>query len=229
MRVCATRMACILCFATASAASAAVIDSFTSTQFGNPLTLSRSTVGTSTVNEGLVFNAIGNERTTRLVGTAFTDAGIDRVDMGIFPNSGLLDYASSAGANGRLTLTYPNLPGDLNADFSGDQLLRIDVTQYDFAAGAPMRVLVTLEDGTDQPAESKLLTSPGAQSVDFLLSDFPSTLDLTDIQSIVVEFRPGQSTDFRLNSISTIVPEPASATTLLVGAVAVFSIRRQRD
>lgn len=218
-------MACA--FAWACAARGATIDTFTGTQSGGPLTITRDAIGTSSAAETFVLGAIGLERLTRVTGTLFTDPGIDVVQAAVLPDLGVFDYASSAGGRGRVTLSYPSMGGALNANFSSDSRLRVRLTHYDFAAGAPMSVRITLEDGNDQPAVSKRLTSPGPQDVEFIFANFAQTPDLTDIDSVVVEFLPGPATDFRVSSINTVMPEPAGLTLLMVGTAAGMHRRKR--
>ena len=223
----AIRIASIACGVFASAAlGASTIDSFSGTQNGANNVLTRTMIGTSSTTENNVVGAIGLQRTTQLTGELFVDSGIDVVQAGIFPTPGLLDYSSTAGAEGKLTLLYPNSPGDLNADFSADTFLRIRLTQYDFPTGEPMNIRVTFEDGADRPGRNQMVTTPGAQDVIFPFSIFPTGLDFSDIQSIAVEFFPGQATDFRVDDIVTNVPEPTGLG-LLLCASAAFVIRRK--
>lgn len=227
MRVSAIRIASIACGMFVCAAhGASTIDNFSGTQNGANNVLTRTILGNVSTSENNVIGAIGLQRTTILTGELFVDSGIDVIQAGIYPTPGLLDYASSAGAEGKLTLLYPNSPGDLNADFSADSFLRIRLTQYDFPTGEPMNIRVTFEDGSDQPSRSQMVNSPGAQDVIFPFSIFPMGLDFSDIQSIAIEFFPGQATDFRVDDIVTAVPEPTGLA-LLLCASATLTVRRK--
>lgn len=229
MRVSAICIASIACGIFACAAHAAsTIDDFSGTQNGANNVLTRTDIGNVSTSEINVIGAIGLQRTTQLTGELFVDNGVDVVQAGIFPTPGVLDYASSAGAEGQLTLLYPNSPGDLNADFSADMLLRIRLTQYDFPTGEPMNIRVTFEDGADQPGRSQTVSTPGAQDVIFPFTMFPMGLDFSDIQSVAVEFFPGPATDFRVDDIVTAVPEPTSLALLLCASAAMIVRRRDR-
>lgn len=215
-------------------ANAATIDLFTDTMSGGPTIITETTVGGAPVFEPMINDVIGGERITLIEGVAFDAPGIDEVRGGIFPSAGVFDYSNTAGATGKASLVYRNTdgPDGLDADISGDGLIRIELTHYNFASGIPMAVSVTLDDGINAATLNKSVTVPGAQTLDFLFSDFPTgdfaLLDTMDIDRIDVVFNPGQSTDFRISSLTTEVPEPASAVLLLAGAMGLASRRRSR-
>ena len=223
----------VLVLLTCAGARAATIDMFTGTSDGSPLIVPRTILGPATVFEPMIGGVIGGERITTVTGITFDDPGIDMVQAAVFPSVGVFDYSSSAGATGEVMLTYRNSdgPDGLDADLSGDALVRVDVTHFDLAGGVPMAVSVLLDDGIDTAMLTKPVNVSGAQTLDFLFSDFPpadfAALDLLDIDRIVLTFSPGQAADFRIDSITTQVPEPAGVMLLLVGAAA-LPIRRSR-
>lgn len=206
--------------ATNNIAMAATIDSFTGTQSGSPVSLTVSTVGPiGGASETGVAGVIGGDRTTSMTGVMFDAAGIDSASASIFPAAGFLDYESSVGATALVTLNYG--PG-LAADFSADDRVRIDLLDFDFANGIPMLVTVSLNDGVNSASFAQSVNASGPNpNFDFLFSAFPPVVNFAAIDSIEVNFAPGKAADFRVGSITTEIPEPASLALLLCGALAV--------
>jgi len=206
--------------ATNNTATAATIDSFTGTQSGSPVSLTVSTIGPiGGVSETGVAGVIGGDRTTSMTGVMFDAAGIDSASASIFPSAGFLDYESSVGATALVKLNYG--PG-LAADFSADDRVRIDLLDFDFANAIPMLVTVSLNDGSNSSSLAQSVNASGPNpTFDFLFAAFPQVINFAAIDSIEVNFAPGKAGDFRVGSITTEIPEPASLALLLCGALAV--------
>lgn len=210
-------------------AIAATIDDFSGTQSGVATGISLTGIGPVILSEVSVPGAIGGSRETTLTGVSFDVSGVDSASATYHPQalSGFLDYESSIGATADLGVSYgPSLA----ADFSADALVRVALLDFDFAGGAAMGIDVTLDDGVNLATVSGSVNTQGPQLIDFLFADFLSqapALDLTAIDSIEVLFQPGKSADFRVDSITTQIPEPASAALLTVGAFA-LAVRRKR-
>lgn len=207
-------------------ASAATIDSFTGTQSGAPVSLTVTTAGGMDVaSETGVPGVIGGDRTTTLTGAMFDAPGIDSASASIYPSAGFLDYESSVGATASVKLQYG--PG-LAADFSSDDRIRIDLLDFDYANGIPMLVTVSLLEGLNASTFAQSLNASGPNpTFDFPFLSFPPVVNFAAIDSIEVSFAPGKAGDFRIGSITTVVPEPASLTLLFCGALAVS--RRQKN
>jgi len=196
-------------------------------------------VGTaSDVIETGLSSVLGGSRITRLTAE---DLGIDRLDelqVGVFASPGILSYSSSILADGKLELFYdgttsgsPAGPsvGNLNVDLSGDAWIEIELLAFDLANGEPMDISITLADGDSTHVLLQSVTTFGRQDVIFRFVDFSEfgSLDLSDIDSIAVNFDPGFGADFRVGEIRVAVPEPATLGLLLTGAL--FGLRRKRS
>ncbi|MBX3414611.1 MAG: hypothetical protein KF708_18130 [Pirellulales bacterium] len=219
-----------------SAQAAVIIDDFDVVTGVWPVT--RTTVG-STVNNELgipTTNTIGGVRNTTVTGDSFAVPGLDTVTTTVVPTPpSLLDYASSAGADGSLNLLYNagGIPGGLNANFSAETGITIDFLLFDHAGGVDLPVTVTLSDGSNVASLTQLLTSPGAQSVFFGFPGFAGIggVDMSSIDSLNFFFDAQLAHDFRIDFIGTTsgVPEPASFLVWgMAAVVGLFVSRRCR-
>ena len=112
-----------------------IIDSFEDVAEGAwPVTQTTATQYTDVLEGGLT-GVLGGWRDTSIKISAGGLPGIDEIHVNISPAVGLLDYASSAGANGALTLWYQGDPVSrhLHADLSDQALIRIDFADFDQA------------------------------------------------------------------------------------------------
>jgi len=220
------------------ASAAVIIDNFDSVGAPNPWPVTRTTVGsTVTTENGLpILNTIGGQRVTTTTGNSFAVPGLDTVTTTIVaaPPS-LLDYATSAGANGSLNLFYNAAggPGGLNANLSSETGITMDFLLFDHAGGLDLPVTVTISDGTNLATLTNLLTSPGAQTSFFGFAGFAGigSVDLTSIDSLNFFFDAQTAHDFRLDFIGTTsgVPEPASVLVWgMAGIVGLLVHRRTR-
>jgi hypothetical protein len=158
--------------------------------------------------------------------------GVDQVTVNISPSNGLLDFASSAGADGLVTLSYERGTdvNHLGVDISSDAMFRIDISEFDLAGGGPMRIGIRLNEVRPPPFIylEKFVTEAGAQSVEFPFAEFSDMafMDLSDVGSITVTVDPGPGGDFHISRIVSVIPEPATVGLLAFGAF--FLIRRKR-
>jgi hypothetical protein len=215
-----------------------VVDNFDNVGGPNPWPVIRTTVGsTLTIENGLpVLNTIGGQRATTTTGDSFAVPGLDNVTTTIvpFPPS-LLDYATSAGADGSLNLFYNagGGPGGLNANFSSETGITIDFLLFDHAGGVDMPVTVTVSDGTNLATLTNLLTSPGAQSVFFGFAGFAGIggVDMSSVDSLNFFFDAQLAHDFRLDFIGTTtgVPEPASLAVWGIASIVGLLVHRRRN
>ena len=226
-------MLLVVALGVSPAHAAIIIDDFDVVTGAWPVT--RTTVGSTVQNElGIPpANTIGGVRSTTVTGDSFAIPGLDNVTTTIvpFPPS-LLDYASTAGADGSLNLLYNagGGPGGLNANFSAETGLTIDFLLFDHAGGVDLPVTVTLSDGTNVASLTQLLTSPGAQSLFFGFPGFAGigSVDMTSLDSLNFFFDAQLAHDFRIDFIGTTtnVPEPASV--LVWGLAAVVGLIASR-
>ena len=211
-----------------------IIDSFEDVVEGAwPVTHTTGTQSTY-VLEGGLSGVAGGWRHTSIGASAVDLPGIDEIHVNISPEHGLLDYASSVGSNGHLSLWYQGDPlGDgLHVDLSRDALIQIDFADFDLPAGAPMRVTVVLNEGLPpgRAPLTKWLTIPGAQSLEFPFAEFDDMeyVDLADLENILVRFSPPAGTDFRVDRIVGVVPEPATLAFLFAGCLALPRVKRRK-
>ena len=208
-----------------------IIDSFEDAVDGVwPVT--KTTVGFRFVEEPDVMGVAGEWRDTTVGVTQLTVWGVDQVTVNISPSDGLLDFASSAGADGLVALSYERglNVNHLGVDLSSDTMLRVDISEFDLAGGAPMRIAVRLNESRPPPFIylEKFVTEAGAQSVEFPFAEFSDIefMDLSNVGSITVTVDPGPGGDFHIRRIVSVIPEPATMGLLAFGAF--ILIRRKR-
>jgi hypothetical protein len=211
--------------AASPAAAELVVDDFTDTILTWPF--DQATVGsTFLLGDTGLSGVLGGRRHVGITAETIDLPGLDLVSVAVVPGAGVFDYASSAGADGNVSLAYPGPTGsgDLNADLSGLSAIEIDLLAFDFANAAPLEVDVTLFDGPSFSTVTKYAVTPGAQPLLFPLGDFTG-IGLTSIDSILFVFDPGVAADFRLGEIRAIPGPPAVA---LLGAAGLFARARRR-
>lgn len=216
-------------FLCADSAASVVIDPFDEVDASVTWPIAMDTVGTApAVVETGLSTVLGGQRTTRLTAEALDIERLDEVQVGVFAVPGILAYASSILGDGKLELVYDGGSAGLSVDLSGDAWIEIELLAFDWANGADMDVSITLSDGTTDAVLMRSVSTFGLRDIIFpfvKFSDFAS-LDLSDIDTITVNFDPGFGADFRVGEISSVVPEPATLGLLLSGAL--FGLRRRR-
>lgn len=217
-------------FLCADSAASVVIDPFDEVDASVTWPITMDTVGTApTVVETGLSTVLGGNRTTRLTAEALDIERLDEVQVGVYEVPGILAYASSILGDGKLELVYDGGSAGLSVDLSGDAWIEIELLAFDWANGADMDVSITLFDGSGRDAVLvQSVTTFGRQNIIFPFVSFNKTgsLDLSDIDTITVNFDPGFGADFRVGEISSVVPEPATLGLLLSGAL--FGLRRRR-
>ena len=208
-----------------SARGGLVIDDFSDVSETWPQSITSPNV--LLVNETNLSGVVGGTRLTTLSAFVFDIEGLDQVRATIAPQFGVLDYASSVGADGDLRLGYV---GKFSADLSGDAFIQIDFAGFDMGGNVPMTVTVEIGTGALTATLTQMLVGVGAQSLAFNFSEFTGigAIDLAGIDALEFRFNPGAGGDFRIAGIASIVPEPATLVMLLVGSGAIVCRRRVR-
>lgn len=198
----------------------------------------QTVVGSTPTNEtGLpLTETLGGVRQTTTTADSLAILGLDNVTTNIMPfPPSLLDYASSAGADGSLNLLYDagGVVDGLNVDFSTETGITMDFLLFDHAGGVDMPVTVTIGDGTNVATLTHTLTSAGAQQLLFDFDDFAGigSVDMTSIDFLNFFFDAQLAHDFRLDFLATTsnVPEPASLLVWgMAGIVGLLVHRRYR-
>lgn len=208
-----------------------IIDDFSSVGNPTPWPVIINTISTVNVLETGLTNVIGGSRYSTIRATFLDTPGLDFIQAAIEPNFGMiLDYSSTSGTIGDWNLRYDANGAGLNADFSDLGFIALDFGRFDYANGQPLPILVSLFDGTNFASLSRSLVSAGPQSLHFAFADFDGLgqFDLLHVQSVSVFLDPGLAADFRLNSITGVVPAPGSIALLAFGSLAAAGGRRRR-
>ena len=147
------------------------------------------------------------------IGTSAMDVeNFDAATVDINNSSGysFLDYRSSVGAAATVELGY----GQSSAlNLAGANALKIAFLNYDLAQSGPLVISAAVAHGANTPVHYSInVAAPGAQTVTLPLTGFSSSLD-----TVVLDFVAPKGTDYRIDSISVAVPEPAALALLALG------------
>jgi hypothetical protein len=226
-----------------------VLDDFTERGFINDYPL--RTTGQATAQSRGLDNVPGGGRDLQVnVFTTSLEPGFDFFDVNLREDPGFLDFTASVGATGTARLFYgsrlltfgqQNLGLDLS-DYAGvlvdfDRIImpvgeRLTMTLTTFTGGGTFNERFVgswaINSGSplifDDP-----LTDNGNQSVLVPFGSpqgFGSMADLADVNGFELSFGIPTGTSFRLNSVSVVVPEPASMA--LLAAALPLVLRRSR-
>lgn len=212
---------------TASADAGVMIDNFTTVASPSPWPVNLTAEGNQTVTESGL-NTLGGWRETFISATNIGLPGVDFVDVNIETGTGLFGYASSSTSEGFVSLLYDAGGAGLNADFAQKAAIQMNFEFFDFANSNPLPITAILSDGVNSASHTVSLTSEGAQSAMFTISDFAdiALLDLASIHSIKFELDPAVSADFQISSIMTVLPAPGAFA--LLGLAGLCGTRRRR-
>ena len=181
------------------------------------------------ITESGLSNVIGGSRTLSVRReTTFGTTGARSVTASITEVDAFMEFVSTPNADGRTRLTYGGAGNQLNADFSKETNILIEVLSYDFPSSLPLVFTFTLESGiggTLATANVVRNFSGTEGIVDFAISDFVG-VDLSDIDRISVLMDAPRAADFQIAFIQS-VPEPSSAM-IAGGAGALALLRRRR-
>lgn len=212
------RLAAVTCLAApllAQAAPTIEIDSFSDAKPGlYPFSLT-SVSGPFTLGvDSPITGAIGGGRVLGLQAQTMDIPGLDSVTTRVFTGGpGVLDFDSSSGADGLVLAIYGNfqnfLPA-LNIAIPAGSYAKIDLVAFDLPAGGSLLANVQVENtGTGVEATSTVITTAGAQSI-LIPLDAISAAVRGNVTNLVFGFNGTKATDFRIDNISIVVPEPAS-------------------
>lgn len=210
---------CVMFLVSAAASNAfadVTIDSFQDPE--GPLTAS-FTSSPATVIESFP-HVIGGR------GLGLIDYAGASVDITSVDGISFLEYSSSVGAAGELSLNYgasiPNYIGNppptqmaLTVN-PATNFLQLSFMAYNHAEGQDMTVDTVLGSGSNQSGDiATMVTTEGAQEVDIPLTDLPGT----KLDFIEFTFEAPESTGFQLDSVTLVnsVPEPGT-----IGVFALF-------
>ena len=186
-------------------------------------------------NQSGIAGVIGGDRSLR---TAFTnspsavDVSLDVTDAG----SGAFISSVPADLNPHVptvTLSYGSyaLPGtDLNANFSGEIDLRLDVVFAD--QGGSLTVEIDANNLTYVSSPTAVPATPPPTALFIPFTDFPSlvTDGLGDIDGIKYTFTGPAAWDITLDSLTSTdrIPEPATMSLLGLGLLALVRRRKRK-
>lgn len=222
-----TPLVCVGCLVGAAQATI-IIDDFSITEEGGPWTehLTTNAEESTRVESFNPFasGVLGGRRTTVITAEEIGVENFDFVRGVLAPSVGIFDYASTANARGKLSFFYDGVEQNFSADLSGKSQIHIAFTEFDFANGEVLPVTVTLSDGQATVSHSLSL---GENELDlfFSLGEFGG-IDLSSIESILVEFDPTIGADFRLGHMSAI-PAPGILAVMGLGGIALGRRRRR--
>jgi hypothetical protein len=220
-----------------AAQGALVIDTFDQTSRPEPLPAAPGPEG-GNINgfaELGLAGVPGGSRAVSVQATVIDVPGLDNVVAQLFPGAGgFLDYNSSAGADGLLRLTYNGNQGGANLDLTGLPFLEVSLAAVEVPTGEPMAVRLELRNDvpdrgqpTPPPDLTRdiLVTSSGPQTLRF---DLSALADPSDVDVLMLTFDPGRGGDFRIDSITAQIPEPAALGVLAAALVSGLLRRRRR-
>lgn len=229
-RQCAAATLAVVMYLCSAATADIIIDDFTSVGDPNPWPASMSSPGNNLITEVGLGDVLGGVRQTTVFGETFESGG-DVVSATI--QGGLLEFTSSAGADGALSLFYTGFPSGLNADFSTEIGIQLDFASYGFAGrssgdGIPAEITVDIYNGSTAANHSQTIGGFGPQSVffDFSLFSGIESINLGAISRVVVSIdTQGNDIDYQLDTIRTI---PGPGGLVLIALAGVGARRRRR-
>lgn len=216
--------------ATSIASADFVIDDFSDVQEPSQWPVVRNTLGTTNITESGLIGVLGGVRESSITADFLSTPGLDNATVTAAPTpAGVLDFASTSGAEGSLGLRYDG-NGSLTADLSSEISINLEFLFFDLANTDPLTIEVTITDGGgDSRSGSATLIVDGPQTVSLFIAAFVEnglgTTELTDIRSIDFDFDGALATDFRIDYIVT-VPTPAVLPALGFGLLAMRRRRR---
>jgi hypothetical protein len=165
--------------------------------------LAQRGVGTRQVTESRLASVLGGGRHVRVTATRVQFESVDVISAIVVPESAVLSYESSSGADGTVDLVYDGGGSGLNANLTGDRGIVIDIADADVAA-VPYAVTATLTDRGGRAASStQTISTPGPNQVVFPLTSFRG-VSANSIGTIAIRIDPAEGGDLRVNSVRTL-------------------------
>lgn len=210
---------------TPSASASIIIDNFVGISSPSHWPVIQFTIGNSIVTETSVPGVLGGTRQSIIFGESFSSPGVDNNIVSI--ELGELNFTSTAGANGDLTLRYAGASGDLGVNFSAETGIQITFNSFNFNGGVAVPIAVVLNDGFNSATGNLSLTSAGAQTLGFNFASFIGigSLDLSSINSVLVLINGSTGGAYVISEIAVV---PAPGMLALMGVAGLASRRRRR-
>jgi hypothetical protein len=131
----------------------------------------------------------------------------------------VLSY-SAGNSTGNLQLLYNNNGAGLAANVTPFFGISVPLLNLDLGNAPQLDVTATLNDGTNSASDTVTVTTSGGQNLLIPPGAFAG-LDLTNLQSILIQFFAGPDTEFDVGAIRILTPEPLAllgwTVVLLVG------------
>jgi hypothetical protein len=222
MRNLVAAIASVLVVPAVASAAVIVVDDFNQATASYPLV--DNTVGGIVAGPAdPAVGAIGGVRQVAVEMTAADVPGLDSVSAGVFTQiPGVFDFSSTSGADGWTTLLYGasniNSPNLLSLVIPDGSTIELDVQLFDRPAGGSLKIDVSLNSLVPFGTVTTTLNASGAQVVSIPLDSISSSIR-SNVTGITVVLDGTKAVDFRLDSISIVVPEPAA-----MGALAPFGL-----
>ena len=231
---------------TGEGADSAPFDNGTETFSGT--SFEYTTTATGALSQTGVGGVLGGSRT---IGFDFSAAnpGTTSIDMlrheinatgesGEF-NGLALNRDASAGGQVTFDLTYDAAGAGLGLDLSTTDALVVDYWFFDgFAKADPQSFFATLSDGAiTETLEVEFLspfsTPDSTYSMEFVLADLTSAIDLTDIFSVSFLFEASNLDDYAISAVRSSGPAvavntPSTALLMMCGLVALIAARKRQ-
>lgn len=212
-----------------SVAAPIIVDDFSSVS-GPIYPITDSSVGSPIVAPvDASAGAIGGSRQAVVELVSSVVPGLDSVQTGVFAGGpGLYDYNSTSGASGKGLLNYgTRIVGgsSLGLAIPAGSTLEIDFLSYDMPAGGSLLINVILDNGNISSAIGFSVTTPGAQNVSIPLDGLDAGVR-SNVTGLGVLFAGSTAVDFRLNTLSLVIPEPSALG--LLAPVGLLLARRRK-
>ena len=220
----------IMPMAAAEAAITVVIDDFSSAGPVFPYVRTTVTPGAASgfLETGLT-GVIGGNRVSALGLVAADLPGLDSTSLSVAPSFGLLDFSSTSGAIGRPLFYYGDFAGFLpaiNLTVPDGSVAEFEFLSYDLPGGQPLLVNLELANGPVFESKFAALTTAGPSTLAFDLDVFSPSIR-SNVTGISIRYFAPKAADFRLDTITVVVPEPSAVVALLAPAVRAM-VRRRR-